>query len=246
LSTLCVDLGIPENAQAPLAKSSIRSKTGRIIIIYRYRYKLNKEEPMKKRVATTKRKTKETDIAVTLNIDGTGESRIKTGIGLLDHMLELFAFHGLFDLEIAAKGDLGVDIHHTNEDIGIVLGDAFKDALGNKEGIKRFGSASVPMEDVVANVTIDISGRGHLSWPLEGAGVAPDKKEGYELEYAKHFFDSFAKRVGMNLSVSISGANPDIHTTLEPVFKAFGIALDQATQTDPRRKGVPSTKGVID
>src|SRR3989338_3045499 len=119
---------------------------------------------MKKRIAAVTRKTKETDITVKLNIDGSGKSRIKTGIGILDHMLELFAFHGLFDLEVSAKGDLRVDIHHTNEDIGIVLGEAFKKALGNMKGIKRFGSASVPMEDVVANVTVDISGRGHFKF----------------------------------------------------------------------------------
>src|SRR4030043_1494948 len=115
---------------------------------------------MKKRIATIKRKTKETDINVKLNLDGSGKSKVNTGIGILDHMLELFAFHGLFDLDIVAKGDLKVDIHHTNEDIGIVLGEAFKKALGDKKGIKRFGSASVPMEEVVANVTVDISGRG--------------------------------------------------------------------------------------
>jgi len=201
---------------------------------------------MKKRTVTIKRKTKETDITLTLNIDGVGKSKIKTGIGILDHMLELFAFHGLFDLGIAAKGDLKVDIHHTNEDIGIVLGQAFKKALGTKKGIKRFGSASVPMEDVTASVAVDISGRSHLGWPLKDAGFAPDKKEGYEEEYAKHFFDAFSKNLGANVNIIISSTNPDLHTTLEPVFKALGIALDQATQIDPRRKGVPSTKGVID
>jgi imidazoleglycerol-phosphate dehydratase len=201
---------------------------------------------MKNRKAIIKRKTKETDIIVKLNIDGAGKCKINTGIGIIDHMLELFVFHGLFDLDIAAKGDLKIDIHHTNEDIGIVLGQAFKKALGDKKGIKRFGSSSVPMEEVVATVTVDISGRGFFSWPLDGAGFAPDKKEGYEIEYAKHFFDAFAKNLGANLNVSVNITNPDLHTTLEPVFKAFGIALDLATQVDPRRKGIPSTKGVID
>jgi imidazoleglycerol-phosphate dehydratase len=199
---------------------------------------------MKKRIAAVKRKTKETDISVKLNIDGTGKSKINTGIGLLDHMLELFSFHGLFDLEITAKGDLKIDIHHTNEDVGIVLGQAFKEALGDMKGIKRFGSASVPMEDVTASVAADISGRGYLAWPL--ASGVPEKKEGYEFEYAKHFFEAFAKKMGINLNIGIVGSNPDIHTTLEPVFKALGKALDEATQIDPRRKGVPSTKGVID
>lgn len=201
---------------------------------------------MKKRIATIKRKTKETDITVKLNIDGTGKSKINTGIGILDHMLELFSFHGLFDLDIVAKGDLKVDIHHTNEDVGIVLGQAFKKALGDKKGIVRSDFASWPMEDVVANVSVDISGRGYLSWPLEGAGFAPDKKEGYEIEYAKHFFDAFSKNLGANVNIMVSTTNPDLHTTLEPIFKALGKALDQATQIDPRRRGVPSTKGVID
>jgi imidazoleglycerol-phosphate dehydratase len=201
---------------------------------------------MKNRSVVIKRKTKETNITVKLNIDGAGKTKINTGIGILDHMLELFAFHGLFDLEITAKGDLKVDIHHTNEDVGVVLGQAFKKALGAKKGIRRFGSSSVPMENVVANVAVDISGRAHLSWPLDGAGAAPDKKEGYEFEYAKHFFDAFSKNLGANLNIMVSSTNPDLHTTLEPIFKALGIALDQATQIDPRRKGVPSTKGVID
>lgn len=201
---------------------------------------------MKKRIATIKRKTKETDITVKLNIDGSGKSKINTGIGILDHMLELFSFHGLFDLDVSAKGDLKVDIHHTNEDIGIVLGLAFKKALGDKKGIKRSGFASWPMEEVVANVSVDISGRGYFSWPLEGAGFAPDKKEGYEVEYAKHFFAAFSKNLGANINIMLSATNPDLHTTLEPVFKAFGAALDLAMQVDPRRHGVPSTKGVID
>ena len=193
-----------------------------------------------------KRKTKETDITVKLNVDGSGKAKINSGIGILDHMLELFAFHGLFDLELSAKGDLKIDIHHTNEDVGIVVGQAFKKALGDKKGIRRFGSASVPMEDVVANVAVDLSGRAHFLWPLDGAGSVPDKKDGYEYEYAKHFFDAFSKNLGMNLNIAISSTNPDLHTTLEPIFKALGIALDQATQIDPRRKGVPSTKGIID
>lgn len=201
---------------------------------------------MKKRIATIKRKTKETDITVKLNIDGSGESKINSGIGILDHMLELFSFHGLFDLDVSAKGDLKVDIHHTNEDIGIVLGLAFKKALGDKKGIKRSGFASWPMEEVVANVSVDISGRGYFSWPLEGSGFAADKKQGYELEYAKHFFEAFSKNLGANVNIMLSATNPDLHTTLEPVFKAFGVAMDLAVQVDPRRKGVPSTKGVID
>jgi len=202
---------------------------------------------MKKRTATKKRKTKETVIVVKLDIDGTGKTKINTGIGILDHMLELFAFHGLFDLDISAKGDFKVDIHHTNEDIGIVLGEAFKKALGDKKGIKRFGSVSVPMEEVVANATLDISGRGLFK--LVKTGVYPDVKDdegGYTLADMEHFSDAFVKHLGMNLNIAVNPISPDLHTILEPIFKALGIALDQATQIDPRRKGIPSTKGVID
>lgn len=200
------------------------------------------------RKATEKRKTKETDITVKLVIEGAGKTKIDTGIGFLDHMLELFAFHGLFDLEIAAKGDLKVDIHHTNEDIGIVLGEAFNKALGDKKGIQRSGYFSWPMEDAVANVNVDISGRGFFKGiEIEPKGIPePKSEEGYSLSYANHFFESFAKKLGMNLNIKIESQNPDLHTNLEPAFKALGKALDQATQIDPRRKGVPSTKGVID
>ncbi len=199
---------------------------------------------MKKRLIIKKRKTSETDITVKLNIDGAGKSKINTGIGFLDHMLELFAFWGLFDLEVSAKGDLKVDIHHTNEDIGIVLGQAFKAALGDKKGIKRIGAASVPMEDVLGAVVLDINGRGFLVFPGDKGELKTS--DGYELKDAEHFFDSFTKNLGMNLNVRIEPIGSDLHAALEPVFKALGIALDQATQIDLRRKGVPSTKGVID
>lgn len=200
---------------------------------------------MKKRIAIIKRKTKETDISVKLNIDGAGKSKINTGVGILDHMLELFAFHGLFDLEILAKGDLKIDIHHTNEDIGIVLGEAFKKALGDKKGIKRSDSASWPMEEVLAHAFLDISGRG--SFKLKTTkGEAPQPQDGYALKDAEHFFEAFAKHLGMDLIITIEPLVSDLHTTLEPVFKALGRALDKASQIDPRRKGIPSTKGVID
>lgn len=198
---------------------------------------------MKKRIAVIKRKTKETDITVKLNIDGSGKSKINTSIGFLDHMLELFTFHGLFDLNITAKGDFKVDIHHTNEDVGIALGEAFKKALGKKMGIRRFGSASVPMEEVVANVTIDISGRGYCK--LNKSKPIFDSAQ-YLIRDAEHFFESFAKHLGINLNIVLNNPSLDLHTNLEPIFKALGIALDQATQIDPRRIGVPSTKGVID
>ena len=209
---------------------------------------------MKKRIATLKRKTKETDITVKLNIDGSGKSKINTAIGLLDHMLELFAFHGLFDLDITAKGDLKVDMHHTNEDVGIVLGEAFKKALGDKKGIRRFGSVSVPMEDVTANVAVDISGRGSFKLtqptPLATPLIKKEEHEEYDFGFAEHFFEAFAKHLGMNFNLIITNSPltvvVDWHTVLEPIFKALGIALDQATQIDPRRKCIPSTKGIID
>ncbi len=201
---------------------------------------------MKKRTAEIKRKTRETDITVKLNIDGEGKAKIDTGIGILDHMLELFSFHGLFDLTVKAKGDLRVDIHHTNEDIGIVLGQAFKKSLGEKKGIKRFGSISVPMEEVVANVVVDISGRPTYSFVLDKPDALGIAQDGYALKDAGHFFEGFSKQLGMNLNIKVDFVSRDLHTTLEPVFKALGIAMDLATQIDPRRKGIPSTKGVID
>jgi imidazoleglycerol-phosphate dehydratase len=204
---------------------------------------------MAKRIVEVKRKTKETDVRLKLNLDGTGKTKINTEIGFLDHMLELFAFHGLFDLEIEAKGDLQVDIHHTNEDIGIVLGQAFKKALGDKKGIRRFGFASVPMEGVLAQVTLDISGRGHFKGGLDSA-VTADEDEKYSKKYFDHFWESFTKQSGINLIIEevkcFDVTTPDIHTLLEPIFKALGLALRQAVEIDPRRKDVPSTKGIID
>jgi imidazoleglycerol-phosphate dehydratase len=193
------------------------------------------------------RKTKETEITCSLNIDGQGKSEIATGIGLLDHMLELLSFHGLFDLKLKAEGDLKVDLHHTNEDVGIVLGQAIKKALGNMQGIRRNGFASWTMEEVVANVTVDISGRGFFNLtPLQTVNPQPVAQEGYEFRDALHFFGSLANHLGMTLNIKVKPMSRDLHTTLEPIFKALGKALDQATQIDPRRKGVPSTKGIID
>lgn len=202
---------------------------------------------MRERTALEERKTKETDITVKLNIDGESKSKINSGIGFLDHMLELFSFWGHFDLDINTKeADLKVDIHHTNEDLAIVLGKAFKLALGDKAGINRIGFASVPMEEVTANVTVDISGRGSFKLSISKATWDQPVSQDYELKYAEHFFEAFAKQLGMNLNIRIDNPSKDLHATLEPVFKALGIALDIATQIDLRRKGIPSTKGVID
>jgi imidazoleglycerol-phosphate dehydratase len=207
---------------------------------------LKRQERYMARSVIVKRKTKETNITVKLNVDGKGKAKIDTGIGILDHMLELFAFHGMFDLEIKASGDLKVDTHHTNEDVGIVLGDAFKKALGDKKGIKRFGSFSVPMEEVVAQVVIDISGRGYYKLKTGKGNVVPKMNQGYVFTDAEHFFDAFSKHLGVNLNIKVDPTSLDLHATLEPIFKALGVALDQATQLDPRRKGIPSTKGIID
>ena len=199
------------------------------------------------RKARLPRKTKETEIDCSLNIDGKGKADITTSIGFLDHMLELFAFHGLFDIRLKAKGDLKVDLHHTNEDVGIVLGQTFKKALGNMRGIKRNGSASWSMEEVVANVTVDISGRGFCQLTLPRTVYEePQPDQEYEFKDVKHFFDALAKHLGMNLNIKVEPMSRDLHTTLEPIFKALGSALDKATQIDPRRKGIPSTKGIID
>lgn len=211
---------------------------------------------MAERTKEVLRKTNETNIRLKLKLDGLGlRERVNTGIGFLNHMLELFAFHGLFDLEVEASGDLQVDIHHINEDIGIVLGQAVKKALGDKKGIRRFGFASVPMEDVLAQVTLDISGRSHFDGLRKNFKVAKDSeaKEKYTLEHAEHFFDSFTKHSGINLiieeRVKSSSSAPEIHTVLEPIFKAFGLALSQAVarvEKGFRRDVVPSTKGIID
>ena len=197
------------------------------------------------RSAIKNRKSRETDITISLNVDGEGKAKINSGIGFLDHMLELFAFWGHFDLEVTTKeADFKVDIHHANEDLGIVLGQAFKEALGDKAGINRIGDASVPMEEVTASVAVDISGRGSLKLNFGQSLLKP--QEGYELKYAEHFFDAFAKQLGMNLNIKIENPSSDLHTSLEPVFKALGKALSEAVGIDPRRKGIPSTKGVID
>jgi imidazoleglycerol-phosphate dehydratase len=202
---------------------------------------------IKKRSASIKRKTKETDISGKFAIDGKGEVDVKTGIGFLDHMLTLFAFHGLFDLMLKAKGDLGVDIHHTNEDIAICLGKAFKEALGDCKGIRRFGSKEVPMDLAAAKVMVDIGGRYAFAWrmPTTVAYEQVSRYEGYSLADGKDFLDTFAKNANVNIHVDIY-AGEDIHHVLEAVFKALGMAMDEAAEIDARRKGVPSTKGVID
>ncbi len=203
---------------------------------------------MADRKATIERKSKETQIKVTINVDGTGKSKIKTPIGLLDHMLELFAFHGHFDLDLkVVKADTNIDIHHTNEDIGIVLGKAFKKALDEKSGIRRFGWAYAPMESTVSRFVIDLSGRGYFRLMTDKKTSATKPQDGYAMSDLEHFLESFAHNLGATINVHCFNLSDDLHTNLETIFKSFGLALDQATQIDPRRKGtVPSTKGIID
>ena len=200
------------------------------------------------RSAAIKRKTKETDISGKLLIDGAGKADIDTGIGFLDHMLTLFAYHGLFDLDVnVKKQDLDVDIHHTNEDVGIVLGEAFQKALKNKLGIKRFGTAEVPMDEALAKVIIDISGRGssnYISVSTQKGRLSKKPEEGYDLNDTQEFLRAFANNAGITLTYSIeSGEN--LHHSLEAIFKALGRALREACEIDPRRKGIPSTKGKL-
>lgn len=197
-----------------------------------------------RRTANIKRKTSETDIVTSLILDGDGKTDIKTGIAFLDHMLTLFTKHGLFDLKIRAKGDLNIDLHHTNEDIGITLGDAFKKALGDKKGIRRFGSADVPMDEALARIALDISGRPSLQFNVvisRGTPVSLKAKEGYSLNDAKQFLNAFVTNAGINLNINADGE--DVHHISEAIFKALGKAMDEATQLDPRIKGIPSTKG---
>jgi imidazoleglycerol-phosphate dehydratase len=200
---------------------------------------------MKNRTAEVKRKTRETDIAIRLNLDGKGGSSIDTGVGFLDHMLELFAYHGLFDLRIKAKGDLKVDTHHTNEDIGITLGMALKKALKLKKGINRFGQAFVPMDEALARVRIvlDISGRPSLYFYNKIKGMKYHKP--YSLNDCEEFLKAFTLNSGINMHVDIMRGK-DTHHILESVFKALGRALSEAVKIQPRRgRLVPSTKGIL-
>jgi imidazoleglycerol-phosphate dehydratase len=213
---------------------------------------------MSERKAVLERKSNETQIKVELNVDGAGQAKIKTPIGLLSHMLELFTFHGFFNLDLQVTGDTHIDIHHTNEDIGIVLGKAFKKALGeDKAGIKRFGSGFAPMEATLGHSVVDISGRGYLKLDIKGYGsdgadpyalTALKSEEGFSVQHLEHFLESFAHQLGANIIVSVKrDSAADLHTVMETIFKSLGIALDQATTVDPRRHGkVPSTKGIID
>jgi len=193
------------------------------------------------RKAEIKRKTSETDISLGLNIDGKGIGEISTGIGFFDHMLNLFAKHGLFDLTVKARGDLDVDGHHTVEDVGIVLGQAIKQSLGEKKSIKRYGASYVPMDDALAMVALDLSGRPFLVLDVQ----FPTEKVGeMETELVEEFFRAVSFNAGINLHIKVfHGTNS--HHIIEAVFKAFARALDEAAVIDKRIDGVMSTKGVL-
>jgi len=192
------------------------------------------------RKAQINRKTKETDIMLNLNLDGRGIYDIRTSIPFLDHMLSLFAKHGLFDLKIKARGDIEIDYHHTVEDIGICLGDAVKKALGAKAGIKRYGAAFVPMDEAIASVSMDISDRPYLVYKV--AMPKKSKIKNFEADLIEDFLQAIVNRSSMTLHVSVPyGRN--IHHMIEALFKALGRALREATTVDPRIKGVMSTKG---
>ncbi len=193
------------------------------------------------RQASKERTTTETSVSLSMVIDGNGRASIDTSIPFLDHMLNLFARHGLFDLTIKANGDLDIDYHHTVEDIGLVLGDVVKDALGEKKGIVRYGTARIPMDEALAEVTIDLSGRPYLVYDV----ALPKVKLGeFDVELGREFFQAFANTCGCNLHIRLLyGEN--VHHILEACFKGFARALDMATRMDTRVDGVMSTKGVL-
>ncbi len=194
-----------------------------------------------KRSSTINRKTKETDISLTINIDGEGAGKINSGIPFFDHMLTLFAAHGFFDLNISAIGDLDVDFHHTVEDIGIVLGTGLSNALGDRKGIKRFGHAVLPMDETLTNVTIDLSNRPYMVYNIPKTSYQGDK---LDPSLVKEFFRAVAVNAGMNLHINVLYGENN-HHIMESIFKAAGKALDQATSFDPRIKNILSTKGAL-
>ena len=196
----------------------------------------------KQRQAVISRKTNEVNIKGKLSLDGSGKTKIDTGFDSLNHMLELFAFHGFFDLELKAEGDLK---HHIVEDVGIALGDAFKKSIGDGYGLKRYGFASIPMDEILAKVSIDISGRTYMYMPIYNI-----EKE--DLDVDTEGFRDFLKaivehaKLTIHIEVFTPHSETDAHHYFEAVFKSFGKALDEATRIEPRRKSIPSTKGVID
>lgn len=196
---------------------------------------------MSNRMASIERNTNETQIQLQFSVDGEGKASLQTPVPFLNHMLDLFTKHGLFDLNVVAKGDVEIDDHHTTEDIGICLGLALKDALGDKKGIKRYGNSFVPMDEALAQVVVDLSNRPHLEFKAE----LPSGTVGtFDTELVHEFLWKLALEARMNLHVIVHyGTNT--HHIIEAIFKALGLALDEATTQDPRIKGVPSTKGML-
>lgn len=196
---------------------------------------------MTARTATVERKTNETRIRLRLDLDGSGRSRIATGVDFFDHMLILMARHALFDCDIEADGDIAVDAHHTVEDVGICLGKALAEALGDKKGIVRYGFALLPMDEALARVALDLSGRAHLEWRIV---VPAEKCGGFDTCLGKEFMRGFVANAGMTMHADLL-AGDDPHHVLEAVFKGVGRALRQAAALDPREKGIPSSKGIL-
>jgi imidazoleglycerol-phosphate dehydratase len=193
------------------------------------------------RTAQIERKTAETEIALEINLDGQGKYEIATGIGFFDHMLTHVAKHGKFDLQVTAQGDLYVDQHHTVEDVGIVLGQALKEAVGDKTGLARFGEATAPMDEALVTAVIDFGGRPYLEYSLQ---VPAQKVGDFDTELTREFFLALVNNAGLNLHLRQS-AGENSHHIIEAAFKAFARALDQATRLDPRVSGIPSTKGTL-
>lgn len=193
------------------------------------------------RTAEITRKTTETDITLTVDLDGTGSSRVATGIPFLDHMLNLFARHGLFNLQVTAAGDTDVDDHHTVEDIGLCLGDAFLKALGDKKGIVRYGCFILPMDEALAEVAVDFSGRPFLAWNVPWE---QEKIKSFDVSLVEEFWRAFTVRAQTNLHVNVR-AGKDAHHVCEAIFKAAARAFDAAVTRDPRRSDIPSTKGTL-
>ncbi len=204
--------------------------------------KKEKSSLARERKSEVVRKTKETSIQIKLSLDGQGKVNIETGISFLDHMLSAFAKHGLFDLDIKAKGDLHIDIHHTNEDVGITLGQAFAKALGDKKSIRRFGFFYVPLGDALTRVVVDISGRPYFNL-IKPEGEMRFTSE-YDLPEAVHMLESFIQHAGLDAHIQILTGH-DGHHVMETIFKAFGRALSMAVERNPRITGVPSTKGTL-
>ena len=193
------------------------------------------------RAAEVRRRTKETDVRVRLALDGGGAAQVSTGVAFLDHMLELFARHGLFDLEVECRGDLHIDDHHSVEDVAITLGQALHEALGDKAGVARYGAALVPMDEALCRAVVDLSGRFYLAYEVE---TRRQQIGNFSVELAEHFWRSFAEAARCNLHLDcLRGRNT--HHILEGTFKAAARALREAVERDPRVQGVPSTKGVL-